>query len=75
MVASQTESRALEADSKKTDLCVYLSEISLGGLGLNAMFGWWWDDPVAAVIMIPIIGREGIDLVEKNENKIIHFRE
>lgn len=59
-VAKQINSRALEADSKQTDLCVYLSAISLGGLGLNALFGWWWADPVAALVMIPIIVNEGI---------------
>lgn len=59
-VAVQIQSRALEADSKQTDLCVYLSAISLGGLALNAAFGWWWADPVAALIMIPIIVNEGI---------------
>ena len=60
-VATQIKSRALEADSKQTDLCVYLSAISLGGLGLNALFGWWWADPVAALVMIPIIVNEGIE--------------
>jgi len=60
-VAKQIKSRALEADSKQTDLCVYLSAISLGGLGLNALFGWWWADPVAALVMIPIIVNEGIE--------------
>lgn len=59
-VARQIKSRALEADSKQTDLCVYLSAISLGGLVFNAFFGWWWADPVAALIMIPIIVNEGI---------------
>ena len=59
-VAKQIKSRALEADSKQTDLCVYLSAISLGGLVLNATFGWWWADPVAALLMIPIIVNEGI---------------
>jgi divalent metal cation (Fe/Co/Zn/Cd) transporter len=59
-VAAQIKSRALEADSRQTDLCVYLSAISLGGLGLNALFGWWWADPIAALIMIPIIVNEGI---------------
>lgn len=59
-VAVQIKSRALEADSKQTDLCVYLSAISLGGLALNAAFGWWWADPVAALIMIPIIVNEGV---------------
>lgn len=60
-IAKQIKSRALEADSKQTDLCVYLSAISLGGLGLNALFGWWWADPIAALVMIPIIVNEGIE--------------
>jgi divalent metal cation (Fe/Co/Zn/Cd) transporter len=60
-VAAQLKSRALEADSRQTDLCVYLSAISLGGLALNASFGWWWADPVAALIMIPIIVNEGLE--------------
>ncbi len=60
-VAKQIKSRALEADSKQTDLCVYLSVIALGGLTLNALFGWWWADPVAALVMTPIIVREGIE--------------
>lgn len=59
-VAAEINSSALEADSKQTDLCVYLSAISLGGLALNALFGWWWADPAAALLMIPIIFNEGI---------------
>ena len=54
-------SRALIADSKQTELCTYLSAITLAGLALNAFVGWWWADPVAALIMVPIIGREGIE--------------
>lgn len=59
-VAAQLQSRALQADSKQTDLCAYLSAILLGGLILNALFGWWWADPLAALIMVPIILKEGI---------------
>jgi divalent metal cation (Fe/Co/Zn/Cd) transporter len=33
----------------------------LGGLLLNALVGWWWADPVAALIMVPIIVKEGIE--------------
>ena len=58
-VAVGLGSRALHADSRQTDLCAYLSAILLGGLGLNALLGWWWADPVAALTMVPIIGREG----------------
>jgi len=34
--------------------------VLLVGLGANALFGWWWADPVAALAMVPIIGKEGI---------------
>ena len=60
-VAKQIKSKALEADSRQTDLCVYLSAITLGGLALNSIFGWWWADPVAALLMTTIIVREGIE--------------
>jgi divalent metal cation (Fe/Co/Zn/Cd) transporter len=59
--AANLESRAMKADSRQTDLCAYLSAILLGGLALNALFGWWWADPVAALIMVPIIAREGFE--------------
>lgn len=59
-VAGGLRSRALEADSRQTDLCAYLSAILLVGLVLNAALGWWWADPVAALAMVPIIGREGL---------------
>jgi len=61
LVARQLESRALEADAKQTSLCAYLSVIALAGVGLNALFGYWWADPVAAIAMVPIIAQEGIE--------------
>jgi divalent metal cation (Fe/Co/Zn/Cd) transporter len=60
-VARSIKSAALMADSKQTELCTYLSAILLGGLLLNALLGWWWADPVAALIMVPIIVKEGIE--------------
>lgn len=60
-VAKSLDSNAMNADSRQTDLCAYLSAILLGGLILNALFGWWWADPVAALVMLPIIAREGIE--------------
>ena len=60
-VARGINSVALMADSKQTELCTYLSAILLGGLLLNALLGWWWADPVAALIMVPIIVKEGIE--------------
>jgi divalent metal cation (Fe/Co/Zn/Cd) transporter len=51
----------MQADSRQTDFCAYLSAILLGGLLLNGLFGWWWADPAAALIMVPIIAKEGAD--------------
>lgn len=63
-VARELNSRAMMADSKQTDICTYLSAILLGGLLLNAAFGWWWSDPVAALIMLPIIGKEAVEALQ-----------
>jgi len=57
--ASDLNSAALHADSRQTSICAYLSAILLGGLLLNAVAGWWWADPVAALVMVPIIAQEG----------------
>jgi divalent metal cation (Fe/Co/Zn/Cd) transporter len=61
IVAAQLGSRAMHADSRQTDICFYLSVILFVGLGSNAVAGWWWADPVAALAMIPIIVKEGAD--------------
>lgn len=60
-VARAIGSRALDADATQTALCTYLSAILLAGLLLNATLGWWWADPAAALIMVPIIVREGLE--------------
>lgn len=54
-------SAAMHADAKQTEFCTYLSAILLAGLLLNAFFGLWWADPLAALIMVPFIGKEGMD--------------
>lgn len=59
-VGRQLGSAAMSADAKQTDFCVYLSAILLAGLLLNAVLGWWWADPVAGLIMTPIIAKEGM---------------
>jgi divalent metal cation (Fe/Co/Zn/Cd) transporter len=59
-VGNALGSTAMHADAKQTDFCVYLSAILLGGLLLNAVFGSWWADPVAALVMTPIITKEGL---------------
>jgi divalent metal cation (Fe/Co/Zn/Cd) transporter len=60
-VARGLASGAMRADARQTEFCTYLSAILLGGLLLNAALGIWWADPVAALIMTPIIAREGIE--------------
>lgn len=60
-VAAGIDSGAMQADSRQTDLCAYLSAILLAGLVLNATLGWWWADPGAALIMVPLITKEGVE--------------
>ena len=60
-VAGRIESAALTADARQTELCTYLSAILLAGLVLNALLGWWWADPASALVMVPIIAKEGVD--------------
>jgi divalent metal cation (Fe/Co/Zn/Cd) transporter len=58
-VGRQLGSHALQADATETVLCVWLSAIVLAGLVLNAAFGWWWADPVAALGIVYVAAREG----------------
>ena len=62
-VGNDLGSAAMYADAKQTDFCVYLSAILLLGLVLNAALGWWWADPVSALIMVPLIAKEGVGAV------------
>ena len=69
IVAKQIKSKALEADAFETIVCAYLSFALLLGLGLNALFGWWWADPIAALAMLPLIFREGYEAIEEGVGK------
>ena len=60
-VAQSLGSPAMHADSRQSDICAYLSGITVAGLLLNAMFGWWWADPAAALLMSPLIAKEGVE--------------
>jgi divalent metal cation (Fe/Co/Zn/Cd) transporter len=63
-VGSGLRSAAMHADATQSSLCAYLSAILLAGLLLNAWFGLWWGDPFAALIMVPIIAREGFEALQ-----------
>ncbi|SPE22878.1 putative Co/Zn/Cd cation transporter [Acidobacteriia bacterium SbA2] len=58
-LSALTASAALRADAAESALCGYLSIIALGGLVANAFWGITWADPVAALCLLPLIGREG----------------
>jgi divalent metal cation (Fe/Co/Zn/Cd) transporter len=60
-------SASLTADSKQTDLCVYLSATVFVGLAANALFGWWWMDSVAALAVATIAVREGYEAWTKED--------
>ena len=60
-VAFAMGSGALAAEARQTVFCTYLSGILLAGLVCNATVGWWWADPVAALLMAPLIAKEGLD--------------
>jgi cation diffusion facilitator family transporter len=63
------QSRALIADSMQTYACWYLSATALAGLALNAVFGWWWADPVAALAIVVLLVREGIEAVRGGDEE------
>lgn len=59
--ASALRSGALRADAYETIACSWLSLTTLLGLVLNAAFGWWWADPLAALAIVPLVLREGLE--------------
>jgi divalent metal cation (Fe/Co/Zn/Cd) transporter len=52
-------SAALRADAAESALCAYLSVIALVGLAINAIWQIWWADPIAALVIVPLILWEG----------------
>jgi divalent metal cation (Fe/Co/Zn/Cd) transporter len=57
--ARELASSALRADAYETIACAWLSFTTLAGLLLNSLFGWGWADPLAALVLVPLILREG----------------
>jgi divalent metal cation (Fe/Co/Zn/Cd) transporter len=67
--ADELGSRALRQEAKETLACAYLSFALLLGLGANAIAGWWWADPAAALLMVPWLLREGLEALEGDEDE------
>lgn len=56
--------RSITADSAQTRACAYLSAVVLAGLALNAILGWWWADPIAALGVVAFLVHEGREALE-----------
>jgi divalent metal cation (Fe/Co/Zn/Cd) transporter len=61
-------SQMLLADAAESLFCAYLSATVLAGLLLNVSLGWWWADPVAAVAVVPLVIKEGLEAFEDHHN-------
>ena len=66
-LAHRINSRALEAESRETLVCSYLSAALLLGLGANALFDWWWADSIAALVIVVFLAREGWEAFTRRE--------
>ncbi len=62
-IAAAINSPALKGDAACGVVCVYMAATLLAGLGLQAAFGWWWADPVAALGIVYFIVREGREVL------------
>jgi divalent metal cation (Fe/Co/Zn/Cd) transporter len=58
-VGERLGSAATKSEGRQNMLCAYLSGALLVGLGANALFGWWWADPVTALVIAAVAVREG----------------
>ena len=65
--ADALDSATMRADSYETIACAWLSLTALVGLGLNAVLGWSWTDPLAALLILPLIIREGLEAFTRRE--------
>jgi divalent metal cation (Fe/Co/Zn/Cd) transporter len=69
-VAKRIGSAALKADAACSVTCAYMSLTLLVGLLLNRLFGWWWADPLAALVLVYFLvqeGREALDFARTGE--------
>jgi divalent metal cation (Fe/Co/Zn/Cd) transporter len=60
-VGRRLNSSATVSEASQNMICAYLSVALLIGLGANALFGWWWMDPTAALVIAAVAIREGIE--------------
>ena len=58
-VAHELRSSATRAEGRQNMVCAYLAAALLVGLTANAALGWWWADPIAALVIAAVAVREG----------------
>jgi divalent metal cation (Fe/Co/Zn/Cd) transporter len=63
-LARALNSKSIVADAFQTTACWWLSVATLSGFALNGLLGWWWADPLAALIIASLIIKEGRDAWE-----------
>src|SRR5918994_2131102 len=66
--ADQLHSPTLQADATETLLCSWLSAALLAGLALNAVAGWWWADPLAALAIAGLAAHEGVEAIRDDDH-------
>lgn len=62
--AEKLGSEVLRKEAIETLVCDLQDLTVLAGLGLNFLFGWWWADPVAALVLTPFLLKEGIEAIK-----------
>ena len=67
-IAKRLGSRALRAEAVESLICDLQDLTIFVGLGLNALFGWWWADPVAALFLVPFFLKEGWEAFHEDED-------
>jgi len=65
-LAAVTSSAALKADAAESALCGYMAWIALAGLSINAIWHRSWADPLAALVLVPLIVKEGWEAVRSS---------
>lgn len=70
-IATAINSRALRADALETLACSYLSLTLVVGLAANAIFGWWWADPVSALAMVYFLVKEGLEAIREGREGLV----
>jgi divalent metal cation (Fe/Co/Zn/Cd) transporter len=68
-LAKKLGCRALQKEAAATLGCDLQDMTVLVGLGFNALFGWWWADPVSALLLVPFFIKEGREALKESKDE------